>query len=156
MTTIPIVVLLLVALPPAQRVTFTPADEAVRAVTVAASPASHDRPSADRLTTLAADARCSATSKRSSVITLSWTTTHVGLKAFRVDLTEYHDGFTNGRFRTSGELPPGTTSLEFTEGDAGVFYYWRLLARTDAGWISAANGRFDAPICASDDGDAER
>lgn len=133
---------------------FAPAGETVKAVAILSAPASYDRPSADRFTTLSVDARCSPTVKRANEITLGWKVRREGILAVRVDVTDSWDGFGAGRYLTSGARPATQSAIVLEGGDPGVFYYWRLLVRTGDGWVHAANGRFDSPICPYD-GDRE-
>ncbi|HEX6850035.1 MAG TPA: hypothetical protein VF139_01420 [Candidatus Polarisedimenticolaceae bacterium] len=133
---------------------FAPAGETVRTATILSAPASYDRPSADRFTTLSVDARCSSTVKRANEITLGWKVKREGAQAFRVDVSEFRDGFITGRYLTSGARPATQNAIVLEAAAPGVFYYWRLLVRSGEDWVHAANGRFDSPICPYD-GDRE-
>ena len=133
---------------------FAPAGENESAAAILSAPASYDRPSADRFTKLSVDARCSPTVKRSNEITLGWVAKREGIQAFRVDVTEFRDGFAAGRYLTSGARPATQNAIVLEGAAPGVFHYWRLLVRTEDAWAHAANGRFDSPICPYD-GDRE-
>jgi hypothetical protein len=133
---------------------FAPAGEGVKATAIRSAPASYDRPSADRFTKLSVDARCSPTVKRANEITLGWNVAREGVEAIRVDVTDTWDGFAAGRYLTSGSRPATQSAIVLAGADPGVFCYWRLLIRTGDGWVHAANGRFDSPICPYD-GDRE-
>jgi hypothetical protein len=120
---------------------------------ILAEPASYDRAATDPFTRLTVNARCSEERRRASDVTLGWSTTRAGIRALRVDISKFRDGFATGKLVSSVELAPGERTFEFLGGKAGTYYYWRLLTKTEEGWVYAANGRFDAPICPSDDGE---
>ena len=134
---------------------FKPADAKALDVRIVSEPSGYDQPMQRPGAVIQAEARCSKLVPRGIEVTLRWEVTLEGAKAHRVDLTEFRDGFAKGRFLTSGERPLGERSLPFEEASPGLYYYWRVLTSTDAGWVVSATGRFDAPVCASDIEDGE-
>ena len=113
-------------------------------------PESYEKATAAPDTKLEVEARCSETRLRASDVTLGWSVERPGTTTLRVDITSFPDGFATGKFVTSGELSPDDTKFEFPDGLPGIYYYWRLLAKTELGWTFAGSGRFEAPICPND------
>jgi hypothetical protein len=133
-----------------------PADGTTMTARILGEPRSYARAAADLSTQLSVTAHCSKERPRAADINLGWSTTRAGITALRVDITAVRDGFAMGKFVTSGELAPGARTFEFPDGRPGVYYYWRLLTKTEEGWVYAANGRFDAPICPWDGDEEEK
>lgn len=147
---------LALALPaPAGDHTFKPPDAKALAIQIISEPESYDLPFALPDTVMKAQARCSTVVPRGIDVMLHWDVKQADAKAYRVDITELRDGFAKGRFLTSGERPPAERLLPFEDAQPGLYYYWRVLTSSDAGWVVSGAGRFDSPVCASDVEDSE-
>jgi len=138
------------AAPAAANGTFIQADAKALAIKIIAQPESYAGPMHDAYTVLDAKARCSTTKPRAIDVTLTWDVKHPEAKAFRIDITEFEDGFAKGRYLTSGEVTTSVRQVVFEEAAGGGYYYWRVLTSTAAGWVVSGAGRFDAPVCAVD------
>ncbi len=140
---------------PAGDHTFKAADAKALAIQIISEPENYDRQMALGGAVIKAQARCSTLVPRGIDVTLFWEVKQADAKAYRVDITEFRDGFAKGRFLTSGERPPAERVLPFEDAQPGLYYYWRVLTSTDAGWVVSGAGRFDSPVCASDMKDSE-
>lgn len=143
------------ALPARANGAFVPADAKALAIRIVSQPESYEAPTHDPFTALYARARCSRTTPRAIDVTLRWDVKQPEAKAFRIDITEFGDGFAKGRYLTSGERSTDERQLPFEDARPGIYYYWRVLTSTPAGWVVSGAGRFDAPICAADLKDSE-
>jgi hypothetical protein len=133
-----------------QRPAFVPANDEIRSVEVASQPPTYELPGGDGSFELVVSAACSPRRPAYSDVTLGWKDRGAAAGVVRVDVTGFSDGFATGRYVTSGARPAARRSLTFADGEAGVYYYWRLLTRTSEGWRVRANGRFEAPTCPHD------
>lgn len=88
---------------------------------------------------------------RISRVELAWTAPDLPVLAQRLDVSKFRDGFDNGRFETTGEIDPAVRSGIVDTGEPGIYYYWRVLTRTGAGWVSSATARFEVPVCPMDE-----
>jgi hypothetical protein len=136
--------------PVAKRIDFVAADTWAKALELRTEPADYDKGSQDAFTQMEVDGRCSATKFRTSEVTLRWEVNRPEVEAYRIDISKFRDGFATGRYLTSGLRDAGERALLFDEASAGLYYYWRVLAKTPDGWVVSGNGRFDAPTCAVD------
>ena len=141
----------------ASTVRFVEADANAAAIELLAEPASYVRPTHDEFTELGAAGECSSTRMRGIDVTLRWEVTRSQVEAHRIDITMFHDGFKTGRYLTSGERPVASGARSATQGqllfetaEPGLYYYWRLLTKTPAGWVVSGSGRFDSPTCPVD------
>jgi hypothetical protein len=144
------------ATPAAATGQFKPVDAAAKAIAIAGEPANYENGFSDGRTELKATARCSPTVPRQIDVDLRWDVKRADVTAYRVDVTDQWDGFAKGRFLTSGERAVDVKTLPFEDTMPGIYYYWRVLAKTEAGWSVAGTGRYDAPVCAVDDVDGEK
>jgi hypothetical protein len=103
-------------------------------------------------TDLRAEAVCSDTRLGTAVATLSWSLPagQEQVEALRVDVTAFREGFRTEQFETIAVLPPSQNSVEWDQGEPGINYYWRVLARTPRGWIASEIARYKVPICPVD------
>ncbi len=129
----------------AQRSSFDVPGKAIASARVVGEPAHYETPRGFEKADFIVRATCSRTRSVSSDIVLSWGNALAG--QVRVDITGYADGFSTGRFVTSGPLSASTRELLFLDGETAVNYYWRMLSRSGDGWVVRANGRFEAPTC---------
>ncbi len=129
------------------RSSFAPANEAARSIDIASEPASYEQASSSGVE-LDVRAVCSKSRSRRADVSLSWEDGVAG--EVRVDITGYNDGFSTGRYLTSGPRSSRARGLYFLDGEAGVNYYWRLLTRASNGWVVRANGRVSVPICVNE------
>lgn len=134
---------------------FKAADAEALAIRIVSEPAHYDRSMLLPGTVMNVQARCSTLVLRQIDVTLMWDVRLPGAKAFRIDVSELRDGFSKGRFLTSGERPLGEQTIAFDKARGGLYYYWRVLTRTDDGWVVSGAGRFDAPVCRADMADSE-
>ena len=141
---------------PPPQATFHAPDPAARAIVIRSEPASYELPMRDAATEMQASASCSRFEPRGIDVSLRWSSRRTGTTAYRVDITEFGDGFAKGRYLTSGERETSVKELPFEEALPGTYYYWRLLTKTADGWVVSGTGRFDAPICPADDEEEER
>ncbi len=132
----------------AQRSSFAAPGEAASSTEIVGEPEHYETPRGFEASDFNVRAACSTTRPVMSDIVLSWSDALAG--QVRMDITGYADGFSTGRYVTSGPRSAATRELVFLDGEAGVNYYWRLLARTGEGWMVRANGRFEAPTCPSE------
>lgn len=140
----------LVLLPVSAKAHFIEADDAARAIKLVSEPSSYDRPLRDSFTTLAVVSRCSTTRLRASDVVLRWEVKREDIESYRIDLSEFGDGFAKGRYLTSGSLSREAKLIAFEDARPGLYYYFRLLTKTPKGWVVSGTGRFDAPICPAD------
>ena len=67
----------------------------------------------------------------------------------RIDITPYRNGFASDDFE-SIRLEAKQTILEWSGGEAGINYYWRVLTRTPDGWVASTIARYEVPTCPVD------
>ena len=140
-----------VLLAQAPTVIFVDANTETTSLEFRSEPASYDRPTSDAFTEMEAVGQCSRTRPRAIDVTLSWDVTRTSVEAHRIDISMFRDGFSKGRYVTSGERPAGEKARVFDAAGPGGYYYWRLLTKTPEGWLVSGSGRFDTPICPVDE-----
>ena len=67
----------------------------------------------------------------------------------RIDITPYRNGFASDDLE-SIRLEAKQTTLEWSGGEAGINYYWRVLTRTPDGWVASTIARYEVPTCPVD------
>ena len=74
------------------------------------------------------------------VVTFHWKIDSAIVKNQRIDITAYLGGFDTGRYETSGLLSGNINTVKTYELKPGLYYSWRVLTKTNKGWISSAIG----------------
>ena len=92
-------------------------------------------------TGLVAKVSRSQTQPAKAIAKLSWRVTNESGSQQRIDITMYWDGFETGKFESVGPLPPGQSSVDLTELEPGINYYWRVLTLTPKGWVPSEMAR---------------
>ncbi|MDH3402125.1 MAG: hypothetical protein OES32_06880 [Acidobacteriota bacterium] len=99
---------------------------------------------------LAYASHCLDTSPRQGLVALEWSPGERLGTARRIDVTKLHEGFATGRFDATRKLAADVRAVSLQDPEPGIYYYWRVLEETPAGWISSPVARFEAPVCPSD------
>lgn len=101
---------------------------------------------------LKADGRCREDNPRRGVVDLRWAAATVAGVEQRVQLTIFPEGFETGRYFLSESLPPDATALVWDQPQGQAIHQWRVLTRSDDGWVPSETARFTGPMCISDEG----
>lgn len=80
----------------------------------------------------------------------SWTSPDEYKGTQRVEITPYRTGFASKNFQAIGELEDKQKTFEWSGGEAGGNYYWRVLTRTPDGWVASETARYEVPTCPVD------
>lgn len=67
----------------------------------------------------------------------------------RIQITPYRNGFATDLFEAIA-LEAKQTTVEWSGGEAGINYYWRVLTRTPDGWVASTIARYEVPTCPVD------
>jgi hypothetical protein len=106
--------------------------------------------SPQRPTALQVVARCSDVNLGRAHAEFSWTAPSTDVRAQRVDISMFRDGFQNERYETVARLPTAQNRLVWDDARPGINYYWRVLTLTAEGWAPSETARYEAPICPVD------
>jgi hypothetical protein len=95
-------------------------------------------------------ARCSDMKLGTGVAEFTWASSATDVRAQRIDISMFRDGFQTERFETVARLPTAQNRLVWDDARPGINYYWRVLVLTPQGWIPSETARYEAPICPVD------
>ncbi len=100
---------------------------------------------------LRVSSECDRDRQRAAQVNLAWAANRAAaLDAQRIDITKFREGFTSGSFETTGAMDAAAQEVMVQSPEPGINYYWRVLSRTEDGWVSSPVGRFEVPICPLD------
>lgn len=99
---------------------------------------------------LSYEASCSPSVPGLGLVRLQWRPASEAAGVQRVDVSPFPEGFASGRYSVSDLLEPSASEGLLERMEPGVNYFWRVLRRSDAGWLASQTGRFEAPTCPVD------
>ncbi len=99
-------------------------------------------------------ARCHPTKQRAAIVDLGWQTAgEQSAGEQRIDISKFPRGLATGRYDTTRRLPGTMTAAAVDSPEPGIAYYWRVLSKTDDGWVASGVERFEVPVCPWDQPD---
>jgi hypothetical protein len=99
---------------------------------------------------LRADGECSAVEPGVFIGQLSWRTRDLRRGRHRVEVTPFRTGFDRGEYETIAVVPVTQSNLEWSEGEPGINYYWRIVTQQeDESYVSDV-ARFQPEVCPVD------
>ncbi|MGH3646437.1 MAG: hypothetical protein ACRDTM_04575 [Micromonosporaceae bacterium] len=69
----------------------------------------------------------------------------------RVVYTPYADGYRNGRYAVTEDLPPTAGTVTLTRLSPGSAYTWLVLTRHGERWDASRTAQFLTPVCGADE-----
>jgi len=67
-----------------------------------------------------------------------------------LDITQYYRGFETERFETIAKLESAESRFEWSGGDPGAEYSWRVRAMIGGRWLVSETARYEVPVCPVD------
>jgi hypothetical protein len=100
-------------------------------------------------TDLSVEAACNAIEPGTWAATFQWRLDkrHQGVE---LDITEYYRGFETERFETIAKLESAEPRFDWSGGDPGAEYSWRVRAMIDGRWLVSETARYEVPVCPVD------
>ena len=100
-------------------------------------------------TDLVVDAACSTIEPGTLTASFQWRlgTRHEGVE---LDITQYYHGFETERFETIAKLENVETTFDWSGGDPGAEYSWRVRAKIEGRWFVSEPARYEVPVCPVD------
>jgi hypothetical protein len=108
--------------------------------------ANHDAPAATALTS---NPVCDALTPGRTGTTLEWQSAEGGGEQ-RIDLTVFFRGFEEGAFVATPTLESGQSAYRLLDTDPGAQYEWRILTRSEDGWVTSETTTFRGAVCVID------
>ncbi|TQV85536.1 hypothetical protein [Aliikangiella coralliicola] len=106
-------------------------------------------PSNDVAYNLMAEGVCSAINPGTWSASFQWT-----LKGkqtdIKLDITQYYNGWKNKQFETIANLKGAATKFNWSGGDPGGEYLWRIRAKVNGQWRTSETARYEVPVCPVD------
>jgi hypothetical protein len=68
----------------------------------------------------------------------------------RIEVTPYFNGFETERYETIAQLRGGVDRFEWSAGDPGAEYLWRVVALSGGSWRASEPARVVIPVCPVD------
>lgn len=99
---------------------------------------------------LKVEANCDRVKAGQSRVVFSWVKSEKTEGKQRIDITPYRTGFSSEKYETVGELKPEQNSFEWSGGEPGINYFWRVLTLGPNGWVESDTARYEAPTCPVD------
>ncbi|MDX2503302.1 MAG: hypothetical protein QNL62_02310 [Gammaproteobacteria bacterium] len=103
----------------------------------------------DGATNLLVEATCSAIEPGTWKASFSWTLGEQ-TKDTKLDITQYYNGWKTKQFKTIAQLKNAETSFDWSGGDPGGEYLWRLRTNVDDQWHVSETARYQVPVCPVD------
>jgi len=100
-------------------------------------------------TDLVVDAACSAIEPGTWTASFQWRLgkRHEGVE---LDITQYYHGWETERFETIAKLANAETTFDWSGGDPGAEYSWRVRTKIDGRWLVSKPARYEVPVCPVD------
>jgi hypothetical protein len=93
---------------------------------------------------------CTETGSNEGYADLEWLPAEPQGEEQVIAVTIYRTGFENNVYSLSNPLPPGQTSLRWTDLSGQAIHYWRVLTRTGNTWTASETAQFEGPTCVAD------
>lgn len=105
----------------------------------------------DRFTVsnLSVESECSAIDPGTRNATFSWTLNN-SAASIHIDVTQYYNGWKNQKFETIAKLKGNETSFQWSGGDPGGEYSWRVRTMVNGKWRVSETASYQVPVCPVD------